>query len=63
MVKNPLANVGDLRGSDSIPGSERSPRGGQSNPLRYSCLENPVERGAWRATVHRVSESDPTEVT
>ena len=43
------------------PGSGRSPGGGQSNPLQYSCLENPMDRGAWRATVHRVTESDTTE--
>ena len=47
VVKNPLANVGDLRDTDSVPGSGRSPRGGQGDPLKYSCLENPIDRGAW----------------
>ena len=46
--------VGDMA---LIPGSGRSPRGGYGNPLQYSCLENPVDRGAWRATVHMVTES------
>ena len=46
----------------SIPGSERSPGGGHGNPLQYSCLENPMNRGAWRATVHGVAkELDITE--
>ena len=43
--------------SGSIPGSGRSPEGGHSNPLQYSCLENPTHRGAWWATVHRVAKS------
>ena len=50
-VKNPPANAGD---SSSIPGLERSPGGGNGNPLQYSCLENTMDREAWRATVHRV---------
>ena len=54
VVKNPPTNVGD---SGSIPGSGRSPKGGQGNPLQYSCLENPLDRGAWQATVHRVTKS------
>ena len=49
VVKNPLVNAGDLRDKGSVPGSGRSP----GNPLQYSCLENPVDRGAWRATVLR----------
>ena len=48
--------------SSSNPGSGRSPGGGHGNPLEYSCLENPLDRGAWQATVHRVT-SDMTEVT
>ena len=56
VVKNPPANAGD-RAADLIPGSERSPGGGHGNPLQYFFLENPMDRGAWRATVHRVSKS------
>ena len=51
-VKNPPANAGDL---GSIPGSGRSLVGGNGNPLQYPCLENPMDRGAWRATVHGVT--------
>ena len=47
-------NAGDL---GLIPGSGRSPGGGHGNPLQYSCLENPMDRGAWRATVHRVAKT------
>ena len=61
MVKNPPANAGDVRDSGSIPGLGRSPGGGHGNPLQYSHLENPMDRGVWRATVHRVAESDTTE--
>ena len=57
LVKNPPANTGDLRDEGSIPGSGRSPGGGNGNPLQYSCLENPMDRGAWWATVHGVTES------
>ena len=57
-VKNPLANAGD---EDLIPALGRSPGGGNGNPLQYSCLENPMDRGAWQATVHRVTQSDTTE--
>ena len=53
-------NVGNL---SSVPGSGRSPGEGNGNPLQYSCLENPMDRGAWRATVHRVTESDATDGT
>ena len=57
MVKNLLANAGDVRGMSSIPGLGRSPGVGSGNRLQYSCLENPVERGAWWATVHGVAKS------
>ena len=57
MVKNPAANAGDTREAGSIPGLGRSPGAGNGNPLQYSCLENPMERGAWRATVREVAKS------
>ena len=57
VVKNPPANAGDLRDSGSISGSGRSSGGGHGNPLQYSCLENHMDRGAWRATVHGVTKS------
>ena len=57
VVKNPPASAGDVRDPGSIPGSGRSPGGGHGNPLQYSCLENCMDRGAWRATVHRVAKS------
>ena len=57
VVKNPPANAGDIRDSGSIPGLGRSCRGGHGNPLQYSRLENPMDRGAWKATVHRVTKS------
>ena len=63
MVKNPPVKAGDVRDMGSIPGLGRSPGGGHGNPLQYSCLENSMDRGAWRATVQRVTESDMTEVT
>ena len=47
VVKNPPANAGDIRDGGSIPGSERCPEEGNGNPLQYSCLENPMDRGAW----------------
>ena len=49
MVKDPPANAGDVRDIGSIPGLGRSPGGGHGNPLQNSCLENPMDRGAWRA--------------
>ena len=55
--KNPLANARDIRGANLILGSGRSPGGGLGNPLQYSCLENPMERGVWQAIVHRVTKS------
>ena len=57
VVKNLLANAGDLRESGLIPGSGSSPGGGQGNPLQYSCLENHMDRGTWWATVHGVTKS------
>ena len=55
VVKNLPANAGDIRDAGSIPGSGRSPGEGNDSPLQYSCLENPTDRGAWRATVHSVT--------
>ena len=63
MVKNPSANAGDVRDSGSIPGSGRPPGGGHGNPPQYSCLETPLDRGTWWATVYSVAELDMTEVT
>ena len=64
VVKNMSADAGDVRVADSIPGSGRSPGGGHGNSLQCFCLENPMDRGAWWATVNRVAEkSDKTEVT
>ena len=57
MVKNLPANAGDARDMGLIPGSGRSPGGGNGNPLQYSCLKNPTDRGAWWAMVHRVAKS------
>ena len=57
VVKNPPVNAGDIRDSDLIPGLGRSPGGGNGFPLQYSCLENPMDRGAWWATIHRVAKS------
>ena len=53
VIKETAYNVGDARDMGSIPGLGRSPGGGHGNPLQYSCLENPMNRGGWRATVHR----------
>ena len=57
VVKNPLANAGNIRDVSLIPGPGRSPGGVQGNPLQYSCMENPMGRGAWWATVHGVSKN------
>ena len=54
VVKNLSAKAGDVRDLGSIPGSQRSPGGGHGNPLQFSCLENPMDRGAWWATVRRL---------
>ena len=57
MIKNLPANAGDTRDTGLIPGFGRSPGGGHGNPLQYSCLENPMDRGDWKATVHGVAKS------
>ena len=57
MVKNLSANAGDIRDMGSVTGLRRSPGGGHGNPLQYSCLENPMDRGSRRATVHGVAKS------
>ena len=57
IIRNPPANAGDVRDVGSIPGSGRCPGEGHGNPLQYSCLENPMDRGVWWATVHRVTKS------
>ena len=57
VAKNLPANAGDVKDMGSIPGSGGSPGGGNGNPLQCSCLENPMDRGAWQATVHRVTKS------
>ena len=56
-VKDLPDNTGDVRDEGSVPGLQRSPAGGHSNPLQYSCLENPMDRGAWWVTVHGVANS------
>ena len=56
VVKELTCNAGDTGDAGLIPGSGRSPRGGHGNPFQYSCLENPMDRGAWPATVHRLSK-------
>ena len=57
VVKNPPANAGDIRDSGWSSGLGESPGGGHGNPLQYSCLENPMDRGAWQASIHRVAKS------
>ena len=57
VVKNLPANAGEIRDMGSIPGLGRSPGGGHGHPLQYSCLENPMDRGARRSTVHNVAKS------
>ena len=63
LLKNLAFNAGDIRDVGSIPGSGRSPEGGHGSPLQYSCLENPMDRGAWHTIVHGVAQLDMTEVT
>ena len=60
MVKNLPANIGDTGDVGSIPGLDRFPGEGNGNPLQYSCLENPMDRGAWRTKVHGVAKSQTT---
>ena len=57
LVKNLPANAGDGEDAGLIPGMVRSPGGGKGNRVQYSCLENPMDRGAWQVTVHRVTKS------
>jgi len=57
VVKHPPANAGDIRDTGSISGSGKSLGGGHDNPVQYSCLENPMDRGAWQATVHEIAKS------
>ena len=57
MVTKLPAKAGDIRDAGSVPGSGRSSGGGHGNPLQYSCVENPMDRQAWRATVHEVAKS------
>ena len=63
MVNSLLADSGDPGDVGLIPGSGSFPGGGNGNSLQYSYLKNPMDRGAWRATVHRVAESNMTEAT
>ena len=57
VVKNPPAYAGDVRDAGLIPGLKRSPGRGHGNPSQYSCLENPMDRGAWQTTVHGIAKS------
>ena len=57
MVKNPPVNAGDINDTGSIPESGRFPGGGHGNSVQYSCMENPMDRGAWWALVHGVAKS------
>ena len=62
VVKNQPANAGDIKDVGSIPGSGRFPGGEHGNPLQYSCLKNPMDRGAWQIVVHKI-ERDMTEAS
>ena len=57
VVKNPPAHAGDIRDVGSVPGLGRSPGGGHGNPLQCSCLQSPMDRGAWQATIHSIAMS------
>ena len=57
MVKSPPANAGDLSDEGLIPGLGKTPRERLGNPLQYSCLENPMDRGSWQTTVHKFTQS------
>ena len=63
VVKKSQANAGDARDTGSIPESGRSPGAGNGNPLQYSCLRNPMDRGAWQVTVHEVTKSPARMIT
>ena len=63
VVKSLPAHAGDIRDEGSIHRSGRFPGGEHGNPLQYSCLETPMDRGAWQATVHSTAQSDMTEAT
>ena len=58
MVKNPPVSAGDIRDMSLILGWGRSPGGGHGNSLQYSCLENPMDKGTWQGSVHRVAKSE-----
>ena len=61
VVKIPPANAGGMRDAGAVLGLGRSPGVGNGNPRQYSCLGNPMNRGAWRAAVHGITELDPAE--
>ena len=63
VVKNAPVSAGNIRDTDSIPGLGKSPGEGHGNPLKYSYLEDPMDRGAWQATIHSITESDMIEAT
>ena len=63
VINSPPASAGDMRDMGSISELGRSPEGGHGNPLQYSCLENPLDRGAWQVIIHTVAQSCSTEAT